>query len=132
MTTDSQPTPEQVVAEHRYRPQDHSTIEGYAYCWCGWATPVVLTHTDALALHAAHVLAALRDAGYAVVKPGACGKWLTPGTAHYEHLHTKCVLAGWAAYRQHAGSEVVRSDAVVQATLDTVRDIFADAERGES
>lgn len=59
-------------------------------------------------------------------------EWLTPGTAHYEHLHTKCVLAGWAAYRQHAGSEVVRSDAVVQATLNTVRDIFAAVERGES
>lgn len=77
------------------------------------------------------VLAALRDAGYAVVRPDAWGKWLTLGTAHYDHLSTKCILAGWVAYRQ-SGSDPDRSDAVVRATLNTVRTIFATAERGES
>lgn len=113
MTTDSQ-TPGKVVElalEGRF---PHS--------------PLIVSAADLVAEVA---IDALRAAGYAVVQPAAHRKWLTPGTAYYDHLNTKCALAGWAAYRQ-PGTGAERSDAVVRATLDTVRDILDAADRGES
>ena len=47
------------IAAHRYRQQDHSTIYGNAYCWCGWSTPIVNSHKTAIALWAEHVDAVL-------------------------------------------------------------------------
>ncbi|UUG69921.1 hypothetical protein SEA_MORKIE_60 [Gordonia phage Morkie] len=64
MTT---PNLEQIIAKHRYRPQDHSTIEGNAYCICGWSAALVNSHKTAVDLHAAHAAAAIRDSGYTVI-----------------------------------------------------------------
>lgn len=58
MTTDSQPTPEQVVA-------DHSFLDDQYACLCQIDSDVDTMDRQE---HAAHVLATLRDAGYAVVK----------------------------------------------------------------
>lgn len=51
-----------VIAKHRYREQDHCTITGTAYCWCGWSTKIVNTHKTAITLHAEHVEAESRAA----------------------------------------------------------------------
>lgn len=58
MTTDSQPTPEQVVA-------DHSFLDDQYACLCQVDSDVDTMDRQE---HAAHVLAVHRDAGYAVVK----------------------------------------------------------------
>ncbi|OCH80184.1 hypothetical protein [Gordonia sp. UCD-TK1] len=50
-----------VIAKHRYREQDHCTIAGIAYCWCGWSTKIVSTHKTAITLHGEHVAAVIRD-----------------------------------------------------------------------
>lgn len=55
MTTDSQPTPEQVVA-------DHSFLDDQYACLCQIDSDVDTMDRQE---HAAHVLAALRSAGYA-------------------------------------------------------------------
>ncbi|WKW86359.1 hypothetical protein SEA_BUDSKI_82 [Gordonia phage Budski] len=55
------PTPAEIAAEHRYREQDHGTIEGVAYCWCGWSTKIVNTHKTAITLWSEHVIAALSE-----------------------------------------------------------------------
>lgn len=47
------------IAAHRYREQDHSTIYGNAYCWCGWSTSIFNSHKTAIALWAEHVDAVL-------------------------------------------------------------------------
>ena len=64
----SELTPADVITLHRYRTQDHCTIDGNAYCWCGWSTPIIGTHKSALELHATHLLDALRANGFAVVE----------------------------------------------------------------
>ncbi|QCG77237.1 hypothetical protein SEA_LUTUM_80 [Gordonia phage Lutum] len=55
------PTPAEIAAKHRYRDQDHSTIAGTAYCWCGWSTRIVNTHKTAITLWSEHVIAALAE-----------------------------------------------------------------------
>lgn len=47
------------IAAHRYREQDHSTIYGNAYCWCGWSTSIFNSHKTAIALWAEHLDAVL-------------------------------------------------------------------------
>ena len=64
----SELTPADVITLHRYRTQDHCTIDGNAYCWCGWSTPIIGTHKSALELHATPLLDALRANGFAVVE----------------------------------------------------------------
>lgn len=54
-----------VVVKHRYRPQDHSTIDGNAYCWCGWSRTLINTHKTAVTLHAEHVESELANASSA-------------------------------------------------------------------
>lgn len=61
MSTDH-PTDADIFAAHRYRQQDHSTIDGKAYCWCGWSTPIINSHKTAVDLWAAHVAEALTAA----------------------------------------------------------------------
>ncbi|QMU19328.1 hypothetical protein [Gordonia rubripertincta] len=59
--TEHPPTLAAVIAKHRYRPQDHSTVDGNAYCVCGWSTPIINTHKTAVTLHAEHVASVIRE-----------------------------------------------------------------------
>ncbi|QYC53742.1 hypothetical protein SEA_LEROY_76 [Gordonia phage Leroy] len=64
------PTPAEIAAKHRYREQDHSTIEGVAYCWCGWSTKIANTHKTAITLWSEHVIAALSEYYHLLPKAG--------------------------------------------------------------
>ncbi|WNM74478.1 hypothetical protein SEA_BEARBQ_76 [Gordonia phage BearBQ] len=77
------PTPAEIAAEHRYREQDHGTIEGVAYCWCGWSTKIVNTRKTAIALWSEHVIAALSEHYHLLPKaevqgPNASGDYIIP------------------------------------------------------
>lgn len=60
-------TAPEVIAAHRYRPQDHCTIAYRAHCVCGWTQDLAGTNKTEIALHSAHVLGALRDESYKVI-----------------------------------------------------------------
>ena|SRR3990167_6167096 len=54
------PNLEQIIADH-----ERVRMMRLATCRCGWEEPIY--DRDATALHAAHVVAAIRDSGYTVI-----------------------------------------------------------------
>jgi hypothetical protein len=57
----------ELLTKHRYRAQDYSTIDGRAYCFCGWSQLVVNTHKTAIVLHAEHVESEIVSKGMTVL-----------------------------------------------------------------
>lgn len=63
------PNLKQIIADHQQTSLfRHERKVGFvAACLCGWIAPPASTTAEARALHAAHVVAAIRDSGYTVI-----------------------------------------------------------------
>lgn len=102
-------TAEQIIAEHR----DAGYLDGRRHCLCGWST---IDHDgiDPAAEHAAHVVAALTNAGKAIVDPNALDSaiWLYLGdecdNANEPNYEENNYDAGFIAGLAHA-QETIRA-----------------------
>lgn len=102
-------TAEQIIAEHR----DAGYLDGRRHCLCGWST---IDHEgiDPAAEHAAHVVAALTNAGKTIVDPNALDSaiWLYLGdecdNANEPNYEENNYDAGFIAGLAHA-QETIRA-----------------------
>ena len=112
------PNLEQIIADH-----ERVRMMRLATCRCGWEEPIY--DRDATALHAAHVVAAIRDSGYTVIAlPEPHGRWaLGPEWVQGANLADRSGWVAWTA--EGAGMVMLQRVEPGELTPDDAADLGA-------
>lgn len=118
MSVPERKTAAEVIASHRYRPQDHCTIAYRSHCVCGWVRDLAGTSRTEVALHSEHVISALEAESLAVIEMPTSQMTAREGVAEpIRGLPMWTHFGAWACWR---GEQTIEFEADNQRTCGDI------------